>query len=248
MKEMNSLIRLPLIIVLLLAGTACTTLDVTDDPMLQTSGDPLVSLNRGVYAFNNAADKAVLKPAAKAYSTLVPNPARRAVGHFFSNLGEPLNTLNNLLQGKVDGALTSTYRFAVNSTIGVFGLFDVAKSYQVNRKYEDFGQTLAVWGVKPGPYIVLPFLGPSNLRDGIGFTIDNFAFNSAAVITDDSATRLGLTVLNVVDVRSGLLGSVDLLENQLDPYLFLKEAYEQTRLNSIYDGNPPVRSDDDLDF
>jgi phospholipid-binding lipoprotein MlaA len=248
MKEMNSLIRLPLIIVLLLAGTACTTLDVTDDPMLQTSGDPLVGLNRSVYAFNNAADKAVLKPAAKAYSTLVPNPARRAVGHFFSNLGEPLNTLNNLLQGKVDGALTSTYRFAVNSTIGVFGLFDVAKSYQVNRKYEDFGQTLAVWGVKPGPYIVLPFLGPSNLRDGIGFTIDNFAFNSAAVITDDSATRLGLTVLNVVDVRSGLLGSVDLLEHQLDPYLFLKEAYEQTRLNSIYDGNPPVRSDDDLDF
>jgi phospholipid-binding lipoprotein MlaA len=248
MKEMNSLIRVSLIIFLLLSCTACTTLDVADDPILQTSGDPLVGLNRGVYAFNNTADKAVLKPVAKAYSTIIPNPARKAVGHFFSNLGEPLNALNNLLQGKVDGALTSTYRFAVNSTIGVFGLFDVAKSYQVARKYEDFGQTLAVWGVKPGPYLVLPFLGPSNLRDGFGFSVDNLSFNSSAAISDDSATRVGLTVLNVIDVRSGLLVSVDLIEHQLDPYIFLKEAYEQTRLNSIYDGNPPVRSDDDLDF
>jgi phospholipid-binding lipoprotein MlaA len=216
--------------------------------MLQTSSDPLVGLNRGVYAFNNTADKAILRPAATAYSAVVPGPARRAVGHFFSNLGEPLNALNNLLQGKVDGALSSTYRFAVNSTIGVFGLFDVAKSYQVNRKQEDFGQTLAAWGVKPGPYLVLPFLGPSNFRDGFGFAIDNLTFNSATAISDDSATRAGLTVLNVVDIRAGLLGSADLLEHQLDPYIFLKEAYEQNRLNSVYDGNAPVRSDDDLDF
>jgi phospholipid-binding lipoprotein MlaA len=208
----------------------------------------LSGLNRSVYAFNNTADKVVLKPAAKVYDTLLPGAAQRSVGHFFNNLGEPLNVLNNLLQGKVDDALSSTYRFAVNSTIGVFGLFDVAKSYQVDRKREDFGQTLAAWGVKPGPYLVLPFLGPSNLRDGFGFAIDNLTFNSAAAISDDSNTRLALTVLNVVDVRAGLLGSSDLLEQQLDPYLFLKGAYEQNRLKSIYDGSPPVRPDDDLDF
>jgi len=245
---MNSLIRIPLIIALLLACTACTTLDVSHDPMSQTSKDPLLGINRSVYAFNNTADKTVLKPVAKAYSTVMPTPAQKAVGQFFSNLGEPLNALNNLLQGKVDGALASTYRFAVNSTIGVFGLFDVAKSYQVDRKQEDFGQTLAVWGVKPGPYLVLPFLGPSNFRDGFGFAADNFTFNSAAAVSDESATRAGLTVLNVVDIRASLLGTTDLIENQLDPYIFMKEAYEQRRLNSIYDGNPPVRSDDDLDF
>jgi phospholipid-binding lipoprotein MlaA len=248
MKQINLLIRLPLMLAALLALGACTTLKVSDDPTLQNSSDPFVGLNRSIYQFNTVADKAVLRPVAKTYVAMVPDPAQRAIGHFFSNLGEPLNALNNLLQGKVDGALNSTYRFAVNSTIGVLGLFDVAKLYQVDREYEDFGQTLATWGVKPGPYLVLPFLGPSNFRDGFGFAIDTLGFDGRAVISDDSATRAGLTVLNVVDIRASLLGSTDVLEHQLDPYLFLKEAYQQRRLNSIYDGNPPARSDDDLDF
>jgi phospholipid-binding lipoprotein MlaA len=248
MNDMNSLIRLALILAMLLAGSACTTLRISDDPTDQISNDPLSGLNRSVYAFNSAADKALFRPAARAYDAVVPDPAQTAVGHFFSNLGEPVNALNNLLQGNVEGALSSTYRFAVNSTIGIFGLFDVANVYDVARQPEDLGQTLAAWGVKPGPYLLLPFLGPSNFRDGFGSVIDNLAFNPTVEISDDNATRAGLTILNVVDIRAGLFGSADLLENQLDPYSFLKQAFEQSRLKSIYDGNPPLRSDDDLDF
>jgi phospholipid-binding lipoprotein MlaA len=248
MKQMNLLIRLPLILAVLFTFTACTTLKVSDDPTLQNSSDPLVGLNRSIFKFNLVADEAVLRPVAKTYAAMVPDPAQNAVGRFFSNLGEPINVVNNLLQGKVDGALNSTYRFAVNSTIGILGLFDVAKTYQVDRKSEDFGQTLAAWGVKPGPYLVLPFLGPSNFRDGLGFAVDNITFDGRAEITDSNASRASLTAVNVVEIRANFLGSADLLDQQLDPYLFLKEAYQQSRLNSIYDGNPPEQSDDDLDF
>ncbi len=241
-------IRIPLLLALTLTMSACTTLRSDDDPSLQSSSDPLSGLNRGVYAFNTAADKAVLRPAARAYDAVLPDPAQRGVGNFFSNLGEPLNIVNNLLQGKVNGALTSTYRFAVNSTIGVFGLFDVAKAYDVEKKPEDFGQTLAAWGVKPGPYVVLPFLGPTNFRDGVGRIVDTAAFYPINEISDDGATRTGLTILNIVDTRAGLLATDDILDNQLDPYLFLKEAYDQNRLRAIYDGNPPEQSEDDIDF
>jgi phospholipid-binding lipoprotein MlaA len=248
MKDLNSLIRLTVVLTMLLASSACTTLKATDDPSLQSSSDPLSGINRGVYRFNSAADKALLKPVAKTYNAIMPEPAQKAVGHFFNNLGEPVNVLNHLLQGKFDGALSSTFRFAVNSTLGVFGLFDVAKAYEVPRKTEDLGQTLAAWGVKPGPYLVLPFLGPSNFRDGFGSIVDSFAFNPVMEISDDGNKRTGLTILNVIDVRARLSGSADLLDHQLDPYSFLKEAFEQSRLRSIYDGNPPARSEDDLDF
>ena len=172
----------------------------------------------------------------------------KALGGFFSNLNEPLNIVNNLLQGKVSGALNSTYRFAVNSTIGVFGLFDVAKLYNVEKKPEDFGQTLAAWGVKPGPYVMVPFFGPSSLRDGLGLIADSAAYYPINELSDTSSTRTALTGLNIIDTRASLLDTVEILENQLDPYTFLKEAYDQNRLNAIYDGNPPEQSDNDIDF
>jgi len=248
MIKLKSILRIPLLLALTLTMSACTTLRSDDDPSLQSSSDPLSGLNRGVYAFNNTADKAVLRPVARAYDAVLPDPAQKGVGNFFSNLGEPLNIVNNLLQGKVNGALTSTYRFAVNSTIGIFGLFDVAKTYDVERKPEDFGQTLAAWGVKPGPYVVLPFLGPTNFRDGVGRIVDTAAYYPINEISDDDATRAGLTILNIVDTRAGLLATDGILDNQLDPYLFLKEAYDQNRLRAIYDGNPPEQSEDDIDF
>jgi len=232
---------------LMLLG-ACSTLNVSDDPTNQVSNDPLNGFNRAVYSFNNTSDRIVLKPVANAYTNVVPKPARKGVSNFFRNLGEPLNVLNNLLQGKVDRALDSTYRFAVNSTIGIFGLFDVAKAYDVDVANEDLGQTLAAWGVKPGPYLMLPFLGPSNFRDGLGLATSSAIYYPIGEITDSNGTRLGLTALGIIDTRAGLLGTDDVLDKQLDPYAFLKVAFEQNRLNQIYDGNPPENPDDDLDF
>jgi len=245
---MTAIIRLPLLIIVLLASSACSTLHIDDDPALQTSTDPFVGINRRIYSFNNVADKAILRPIAVGYDNVVPNPVQNSVGRFFSNLREPLNIVNNLLQGKVDGALSSTYRFTVNSTIGVFGFFDIAKGYDVEKQREDFGQTLATWGVRPGPYLVLPFLGPSSLRDSLGLIVDNGAYYPIDGISNSSATRAGLVVLNVVHARAGLLDTVDILDNQLDPYLFLKAAYDQNRINSVYNGMQAEQSDEDIDF
>ncbi len=227
--------------------SGCSTLSKNDDPNRQISADPLEGFNRASYTFTNAADKAILRPVAKAYDTVLPRPAKRGVGNFFSNLGEPINLVNNLLQGKVDGALHSTYRFVVNSTIGLFGLFDVADSYDVDEKPEDFGQTLAAWGAKPGPYIFIPLLGPSNLRDGTAGLIGDFGLNPINQISDSTGTRFGLYVLNVVDSRAQLLGTDEVLDKQLDPYLFLKTAFETSRIRAIYDGDPPEQ-EDDFDF
>lgn len=248
MKQIIQLSRFSLLIAALLASTACTTLKTSDDVSGQISTDPLFGINRSVYAFNNAADKVVLKPVAKAYDAVIPDPAQIGVAHFFSNLSEPLNIVNNLLQGKVDGALNSTYRFAVNSTVGVLGIFDVAKTYDVQRRPEDFGQTLAAWGFKPGPYLMLPFLGPSNFRDGFGRIVDTVGYSPVNEISDTGATRAGLTGLNIISQRASLLGADEILDNQFDPYVFLKEAYDQNRLDSVYDGSPPEQTDDDLDF
>ena len=132
----------------LLLIQGCSTNSKTISHEWNTSADPLEGLNRSIYAFNNQADKYILRPVASGYHYVVPDPAEKGVSNFFSNLGEPLSVVNNLLQGKLDGALHSTYRFAVNSTIGLFGLIDVAKYQGVERKHEDFGQTLATWGVK----------------------------------------------------------------------------------------------------
>ncbi|GHA14390.1 ABC transporter [Arenicella chitinivorans] len=244
-----SFLRIPVVMGTLVALTACSTLSVNDDPYKHVSADPLEGFNRKAHAFNDLADRAILRPTAKVYDTVVPEPAQQGVSHFFGNLREPVNLINNLLQGKFDGALHSTYRFVVNSTVGVFGLFDVASSYEVEARREDLGQTLAAWGVKPGPYIVIPFLGPSNLRDGTARAVGTFGYYPINELSDDTSVRLGLAALDIVDTRARFLGTDDVLNRQLDPYLFLKSAYESTRINAIYDGNPPQPSDEEeFDF
>lgn len=244
-----SLLKFPFVIGALVALTACSTLSVNDDPNKHISADPLEGFNRKAYAFNDFADKAILRPTAKAYDAVVPDPAQQGVSHFFGNLREPVNLVNNLLQGKFEGALHSTYRFVVNSTVGLFGLFDVAGSYDVEARPEDLGQTLAAWGVKPGPYIVIPFLGPSNFRDGASRAVGTFGYYPINDLSDDNSVRLGLAALDVVDTRAQLLGTDEVLDRQLDPYLFLKSAYESSRVNAIYDGNPPQPSDEEeFDF
>ncbi len=235
-------------ILLVVALSGCTTLSINDDPNAQISNDPFQNFNRKVYSFNYGVDKVLLKPVATGYDKVLPTPAKRGISNFLSNFREPLNIFNNLLQGKYDRALGSSYRFVVNSTLGVIGFFDIASRYGVEESKEDFGQTLAAWGVKPGPYLMLPFLGPSNLRDGVGFVSDNYVFYPTREITSSTTQSTSLTVLGIVDIRASLLGTERFLEQQLDPYSFLKSAYEETRLNVIYDGQAPEKEEEDFDF
>jgi len=228
--------------------SGCSTLKSTDDVSEQVSADPLKGFNRTMYGFNKAADTVILKPVSQAYNYVLPKPAKNSVGNFFDNLAEPLNVVNNALQGKGNRALNSTYRFVLNSTVGVLGLFDVASYYKIEPAKEDLGQTLAAWGVKPGPYIMLPLLGPSNLRDGLGRLGETVTYYPNRIITDSDGAALALTALDVIDTRASLLSLDSTLEAQLDQYDFIKSAYEGNRITNIYDGKPPQTIEDDLDF
>lgn len=236
-----------LIALLILVGSGCSTLSINDDPQKHVASDPLEKLNRSVYSFNRTADKVILRPIAKGYDSVLPAPAKKGVRNFFDNLQEPLNIVHNLLQGKTDRALNSTYRFAVNSTVGLLGLIDVAQGYDVNPAPEDFGQTLAAWGVGPGPYLMLPFLGPSNLRDSVGRAVDSAAYYPINEITDSGGARTGLVFLDVISFRAGLLRNDKILLAQVDEYSFLKSAFEQARVSAIYNGDPPTEDEEDFD-
>jgi phospholipid-binding lipoprotein MlaA len=227
--------------------TACSTLSVDDNVQRQLSSDPFEGVNRTVYAFNDQADKLVLKPAAKAYNYVLPTPVQTGVSNFFGNLQEPLNVVNNLLQGKFHRALASTFRFTVNSTIGVLGIVDVAKALAVDPAREDFGQTMAAWGVGPGPYLMLPLLGPSNLRDGLGRFSESALYYPISDASDSNSAQFGLSMTSVVSSRVDFLGADAVLDSQLDPYAFLKGASEQQRIESLYDGNAPS-VEHDFDF
>ena len=222
-------------IMLLLTGCASTGSSPT------TLNDPFEKMNRSVLAFNLQSDQYVLKPIAKSYEKVIPSPIRTGVNNFFSNLWEPMTIVNDVLQGKFRHAGRDTSRFVINSTIGILGVFDVAKTFNLPRHREDFGQTLAVWGFSSGPYLVLPFLGPSNVRDTVGL-IPQFAY-ADAVLYLDSPERYYASGIRLVDTRAQLLGTDDILDLQPDKYLFIREAYHQQRLNLIYEGNPPVKED-----
>jgi phospholipid-binding lipoprotein MlaA len=201
--------------------------------------DPLEGFNRGVYKFNDVADKAVIKPIAGAYKAVLPGPVRSGVNNFFGNLNTFVSVINDLLQFKFDKAFEGAGRFVINSTFGIAGLIDVASMDGIEKRNEDFGQTLGHWGVGSGPYIVLPFLGPSNIRDTAGLVVDTAAFDPISYI-DDPATRNSTRALKVLDKRAQLLPGSDLLdEAALDPYAFMRDAYNQRRESQINDGNVP---------
>lgn len=206
------------------------------------NNDPLEGINRGIYKFNDVADKAVIKPVAGAYKAVLPSPVRSGVNNFFGNLSTFVSVINDLLQFKFDKAAEGAGRFVINSTFGIAGLVDVASMDGIEKRKEDFGQTLGYWGVGSGPYIVLPFLGPSNIRDTAGLVVDSAAFDPIGYI-DDPATRNSAIALKFLDRRSQLLPGSDLLdEAALDPYAFMRDAYYQRRQSQIYDGNPPVQN------
>lgn len=204
--------------------------------------DPFEGANRAILNFNLKVDRFVLKPVAKTYARL-PRPVRNGVGNFFSNLWVPNTVINDLLQGKWAHAGRDSGRFAINTILGLGGLMDVATHLDLPKRNEDFGQTLAVWGVPSGPYLVLPLLGPSSPRDFIG-TIPQYAATDP-VHALDSPERWYASSLRLVDGRARRLGAADVLNLQPDKYLFLREGYRQLRTHAIYDGKPPAGLDDD---
>lgn len=206
--------------------------------------DPFESMNRAVFTFNENADEYVIKPVAEAYQFVLPEFVRTGVTNFFSNIGDVFVAVNNLLQGKPGNAANDIGRFLVNSTIGILGLFDVATEAGLEKNKEDFGQTLGVWGVPSGPYVVLPLFGPSSVRDTAGLVVDiktDFILNSDHLNHDQ---KVGSTVLRVVNQRANLLNASQLLEDAaFDKYSFLRDSYLQRRHNQVYDGNPPLSAD-----
>lgn len=200
--------------------------------------DPLEPFNRGVHVFNEGLDQAIFKPVAMVYRDVTPQLVRRGVGNFLGNLDDAWSSVNSALQGKLRHALDNFFRFGVNTTMGFFGLLDVASEMQIERHTEDFGQTLGVWGAGPGIYLVLPFFGPSTLRDAIALPVDSNGDFISHI--EHVATRNGLRVLNVIDTRAGLLGlSASLDEVALDKYSFTRDAFLQRRHSAIHDGDPP---------
>lgn len=202
--------------------------------------DPYERLNKKLFSFNDGLDRYLVKPTAKGYAAITPNPVGRGITNFFNNLGEPRVVLNDSLQGKLGQAVSDSVRFLLNSTLGIAGLFDVAKHFGLKRHNEDFGQTLAVWGVKRSSYFVIPVLGPSSVRDTIGELVDFFTY--PLVYYHDVGVSSGLYVLRLVNRRANLLNASDILDEAAGDYRyeFVREAYWQNRKNEIYDGNPPV--------
>ena len=190
--------------------------------------DPLEPLNRTVFQFNDGLDKAVFKPVAQAYKAVTPAPVRTGVGNFFENLLDVRTLINNVLQLRPQAAVETVMRLGVNTVFGLGGLLDVASEMQLERQRQDFGQTLGRWGVGSGPYLVLPVLGPSSVRDAVGVVVES----STDVVTNlsDVPTRNSLTVLRVVDLRAGFLQASDLLDlASLDRYAFARDAYLQRK-------------------
>jgi phospholipid-binding lipoprotein MlaA len=202
------------------------------------SADPWENLNRKTFAFNDTLDRAVLKPVATGYEKVVPGFAREGVNNFFDNLDDIGTSLNNLLQGKPGQGLSDAGRFLVNTTLGVFGLWDVATPMGLEKHNEDFGQTLGVWGVRSGPYLVLPLLGPSSARDAPARIVDPSWYYSTYV--DPESLYWGLWGLEKVRTRANLLKAETLVNDAaLDKYSFIRDAWLQRRRSQVYDGNPP---------
>ena len=203
--------------------------------------DPIEDLNRDIFIFNEKLDEKILKPAALAYRKVTPQFARSGVTNFFNNLEEIDTTINQLLQGEIKYAFNDTGRFLINSTIGLFGLIDVASKMGLERHEEDFGQTLGVWGFDSGPYLMLPLLGPSNPRDLLSRPISSFLSGTFAMENDD--VKLTLVGIDALETRERLLDAETLIIG--DKYIFVKDAYIQSREYEINNGS--TKDDEFLD-
>lgn len=200
--------------------------------------DPLESMNRTVFGFNDAVDRAVLKPVATAYKQTLPSWTRTGINNFFANLDDMWSALNNALALRGQAFGDSVGRVMVNTTIGLGGLVDVASDLNIDKHPATFNTTLGRWGVGAGPYVVLPLLGPYTLREVAAFPVDRQG-NLVNQLADEG-TRTGLTVVDVVDTRSTFLDSEGVINGAaLDRYSFIRDSYLQRQRNQVYDGNPP---------
>ncbi|SFE30318.1 VacJ family lipoprotein [Nitrosomonas sp. Nm166] len=219
----------------------CATTPKNNDQDLDPV-DPHEKVNRAAYDFTDRVDRAIFEPIANVYIDYVPNAAQRSIGNFYDNLSYPNVVLNSFLQGKVKQGLQDTLRFAVNSSIGLFGLFDMATHMGLEKHDEDFGQTLGVWGINPGSYLFIPLLGPSSQRDvtniPVGLLTNVLFYAGIAVGTSFAAP---LTILGAIDKRARLIGPMRIRdEAALDPYLFVREASMQQREFLVHDGKLPL--------
>jgi phospholipid-binding lipoprotein MlaA len=231
----QALIRWLLTACAVLLLSACATLPST----AQDPRDPFENYNRAMFEFNDSLDRNVIKPTAEGYARYVPDLLRTAVSNFFGNIGDVWTAVNNYLQFKPREGTQDVVRVVLNSTFGLVGLIDVATPAGLPKHVEDFGQTLGTWGVKSGPYLVLPLFGASTLRDGLAKPID--LYYDALRQIPGPANRNIARALRAVDDRANLLGASSLMEDAaLDPYQFLRDAYLQRRASRVRDGADPA--------
>lgn len=209
--------------------------------LAQSPEDPLEPVNRDIFTFNDAVDRWVLKPVAKGYDKITPQPVQKGIGNVFNNLTTPGIALNQFLQGKPREGLGDLSRFLVNTTLGIGGIMDVAAKHGLPRDEEDFGQTFEVWGFGRGPFLMLPFRGPATTSHAVGMVFD--AFTNPLLLVSPGRDRAALVVLNVIDIRADLLSAEELISG--DRYLFIRDAYLQRREYLVNDGE--VEEDPFLD-
>lgn len=238
-NKKSPIYHLLLILSLSLMLTGCLSANAARD-----DSDPLESINRPIFQFNEGLDKYIMKPVATGYVTITPKPVRKGITNFFDNISYLNVIFNDILQGKFKDAAGDSTRFVLNSTLGMLGFFDPATDLGFEKHNEDLGQTLAVWGAGEGAYLNLPLLGPNSVRKSPDL-ITSTALNPMTYVT--SAIALPATVVNVINKRANLLDATKFRdEAALDSYAFTREAYRQHRLSLIYDGNPPEENLDDF--
>jgi len=230
-------LRMMLVAAAVVALTGCATTG-PGDPR-----DPIEGFNRAMFTFNDTLDRVLIKPVAKGYRAIMPAPVDTGITNFFSNLDDIGSAINNLLQFKLKRSASDVGRIVVNSTVGILGFIDVASNINLEKYGEDFGQTFGYWGVGHGPYLVLPFFGPSGVRDGIGLYLDSFT--DPVTYVDPVEVKNTLIVLRAIDKRSDLLGASAVVEEAaLDKYEFMRDAYIQKRESDINDGDLMFEEDD----
>lgn len=200
--------------------------------------DPLQGYNRAMFSVNERLDTYVLKPAAQGYQAVLPAPVRTGVSNFFGNIGDVWIACNDFMQGKLQDGASDFSRIVMNSTFGVLGVFDVATPLGIDKHDEDFGQTLGSWGVASGVYVVLPFFGPSTVRDAAALPVDYLA--GTAISLSDPGARNATTVVKTINARANSLGVEKTLDQAtLDKYIYVRDYYLQQRQYKVYDGHPP---------
>lgn len=231
-----------LLFITFLLSSGCATIEGPANP-----DDPFESFNRSMFAFNDNVDKYAFKPAAQGYNFIMPSFASKGVSNFFSNVDDIVVFFNQLLQFKFAEAVSTSARFAFNTTFGLLGLIDVASHMDLPKYNEDFGQTLAVWGVPSGAYVVLPFIGPRTVRDTAGLAVDWTYFDPVFKRQTLQQSLITLTV-KYIDIRAGLLKASNILDETVpDRYAFVRDAWLLRRQFLIYDGHPPEEfSDEEL--